>query len=583
MLTTLRMKSFAVIDECELNLGPGLTVLTGETGAGKSILIDALALLLGGRTRIDVIRSGATEAVVEGVFDCHPVLRARLEALGISDQGSELLIRRSFSTSGKSRVHVNGDVVTVGVLQRLMQGQVDLAGQHEHMALFDVPQHQRLVDAFGVSPKMQGEFETHFKALAEVGKALDALGGDERQWASRLDFLNFQISEIDRLSPVAGEESQLESARRRLLAEAKQHQNLEAAETLLSQSDGAGQLLDRVFAQVKEAQKHEVSLLALSAPTGPDAEAWLKTLAARLAAIRAEIEDLSLELSKRLSKLKIDPLALDALETRLDSLKKLARKHAMPLEALIEKRRELAAEREAFLARDETRGRLLTQQNQLMLCAHAAAEALSVERHRCAKQLTNRVEQALSRLALRKARFEVSIGRIDLTARGIDHIEFLFSANVGEPLRPLAKVASGGEASRVMLALKSALSSVDEVRCSVLDEADAGLGGAVADEVGKLVQALSQHRQVLCITHVPQVAAYADAHLRVSKYVASGRTKSEVTLLDATQRAGELARMISGQEVTPEAVSAARALIRGASAGRHTGKKSKVTSAGFLA
>jgi DNA repair protein RecN (Recombination protein N) len=550
MLNTLRMKSFAVVDECELNFQNGLTVLTGETGAGKSILIDALSLLLGGRTRVDVIRAGCDEAVVEGVFEINETLRSRLDELGISSAEHELLVRRSFAVSGKNRIHVNGDLVTVGVLGRLMRGQIDLAGQHEHMALFDVSQHVKMVDALSSTKQIRAHFDEAYSQLQQVKTKLSSLGGDETQLATQIEFLNFQIGEIDRVGPSEGEDVFLDSERKRLGAEEKQRKNLEAVDALLVGAEcQVSKLVDRILAHLVDAEK-----------SSPE----LKMVRERIEVIKVEVGDISHEISKKLSHLEGDTKALDDIESRLDVLRKLTRKHAAPLEAVIAKRSQLAQERDALLSRGETRALLLKQQETYFIEATNLAEKVSKERAKNAKHLVQQVEKSLAQLAMPKAQFEVSCTRGTLTAIGVDEIEFLFSANPGESVKPLSKVASGGEASRVMLAIKTVLSSVDESRCTVLDEADAGLGGSVADEVGKMLRNLSRARQVLCITHVPQVAAYADAHLHIEKKMSAGRTKSIVSVLNQQSRAGELARMISGSEVTVEAVSAAEALLRGA-------------------
>jgi DNA repair protein RecN (Recombination protein N) len=556
MLTSLRLSNFAVIEEAEVGFGPGLTVLTGETGAGKSILIDALGLLIGARAEAEVIRAGAEEAVVEALFEKSSTLAERLEALGLPDDGPEVCVRRTVGRSGRARAHVNGSLVTVGVLQRLMRGLVDIAGQHEHLALFDASEHLGLVDRLVASGGGAGEqslasYREAWSELQRVLAQLAAIGGDEGQVRARVDFLRFQLDEIDRLDPKVGEDAVLEQERRRLASSEKLKSSASATEELLSSGEGSAvELVGRAQALVAEAERLDPSL-------GKVREA--------LASAQEGLDEAGRLVSRYLGGLESNPQRLEEVDDRLDALKRLCRKHAAPLEALVEKRAALSAEVHELEHRAERRAELeVARQTALARASDAAAE-LSRARRRAAQALEAAAREGLGRLALAKARFQVHFEEAPLSSTGADAVELLFSANVGEPPRPLAKVASGGEASRLMLALKSALAGSDACRCSVFDEADAGIGGAVADVVGRLIKELSAHRQVLCITHLPQVAAHADVHLRIEKAEFRGRTRSIVTVLPAGEpRTLELARMLSGVEVTREAMGAAQALLRSA-------------------
>lgn len=553
MLSTLRLKNFAVVEEAEVAFGPGLTVLTGETGAGKSILIDALGLLVGGRAEAEVIRAGADEAIVEGVFEKRDALAERLAELGLPDDGPELCVRRLVGRQGRGRVHVNGALVTVGVLQRLMKGQVDIAGQHEHMALLDAGQHLALVDRFGGLPggAEAGAWEAAWARLREAEGRLSSLGGDDGQVAARVDFLTFQRDEIARVAPVAGEDVTLEAERRRLASAERLRRTVGEAEELVSTRDGAAsELLGRALQLVGEGEKLDPGL---------------EKVRASLVAAQAELDEGARGLSRYLSSLDGDPGRLEELEERLDALRRLCRKHAAPLEGVIAKQAALEAELDDLQHRAERRAEALAAREVALAEAQAAASALSQARRGAAVRLQRAVADGLERLAMGRARFEVQFEAAPLGPTGADAVQLLFSANAGETLRPLAKVASGGEASRVMLAMKAALAGSDACACSVFDEADAGIGGAVADVVGRLIKDISGHRQVLCITHLPQVAAHADAHLRIEKGEARGRVRSVVHVLEPGEaRARELARMLSGVEVTREALGAAEALLRSA-------------------
>lgn len=553
MLSTLRLKNVAVVEEAEVTFGAGLTVLTGETGAGKSIVIDALGLLVGGRAETDVIRAGADEAVIEGVFERTELLAARLEHLGLPDDGPELCVRRSISRQGKGRVHVNGALTTVGVLLRLMKGQVDIAGQHEHMALLDPTEHLGLVDRFGAVEQsdVMNDYRDRWAQLREAHGKLQALGGDESQVAARLDYLQFQLEELERLSPQPGEDVSLEVERKRLASSERLRKLIGNAEELTSTQEGSAvELLGRAVHLVAEAERLDPSL---------------ESVRTALISAQTELDEAGRGLSRYLSGFDSDPKRLEEVEERLDVLKRLCRKHAAPLEAVIARRATLAAELDELKHRTERRAEVEAELGKLTHQCLDAAKAVTAARHRAAKRLTEAIVTGLGRLSMGRARFEVEFQLTQPGAQGADEVQFLFCANPGEAMRPLSKVASGGEASRVMLAMKAALAASDSCACSVFDEADAGIGGAVADVVGRLIKDIAGHRQVLCITHLPQVAAHADAHLRIEKAETKGRTRSVVRPLESGEpRARELARMLSGVEVTREALGAAEALLRSA-------------------
>lgn len=550
MLQGLRICQFAVMEEVEITFGGGLTVLTGETGAGKSILMDALSLLLGGRAEPDCIRSGAEEASVEGTFRRTPLLGGRLEELGLPDLGDELLVRRVVGRGGRSRTWVNGSLVTVGVLSRLMRGVVEIAGQHEHTALLDPGEHLGLLDREpGVEEGLRA-FREAWGALQSVEAALASLGGDDRQLAQRAEFLRFQLEELDRLALQPGEEQALEAERRRLASADRLGRLAAEAEALMSGSDGsAAELLHRALGLLQEGAR-------LDAGLGAQREG--------LAACVQEVEQLGRELGRYAQGAEADPGRLQEVEDRLDGVRRLCRKHARDVAGLLALREELREELERLERRHEEAARLAAEREQRLARAQNAAAGLSGLRKRAAARLSGRVQSGLAQLALGGARFSVDVHAAPLGAAGADRVEFLFSANLGEPPRALARVASGGEASRLMLALRRAGAGEEGPAACVLDEADTGVSGAVAEVVGRMIHELAESRQVLCITHLPQVAAYADQHLRIVKEESRGRSRSQVVALtDREGRTRELARMLSGVELTREALGAAEALVRG--------------------
>ncbi len=551
MLQSLRLSCFAVVDEAEVTFGPGLTVMTGETGAGKSILIDALSLLVGGRAEPELVRTGSDEAVVEGVFERSLEVGRRLEELGLPDVESELTVRRVLARNGRGKVHVNGALVGVGVLARLMRGWVDVAGQHEHLALFNPARHVELVDGAG-GEKVARAKESFAEAWARVLEhqaTLEQLGGDEASVVSKREFLRFQLDEIDRLKPRAGEDQELEAEHKRLASTEKLREWVGQAVELLTGGDGGAlDLAGRALSTVAEASR---------------ADAALQKIDASLKAAQAELQEAAQGLERYQRGLESDPARLREVDDRLDALKRLCRKHATQVEGVLARREALGSELDVLERRSEIRARVEAELAVARAEAFRRATELTRARTRAGRALEKEVSARLGALALASARFSVRFEAAPLSASGADAVELFFSANPGEPERPLAKVASGGEASRVMLALKAALAEGSESRCFVLDEADAGVGGAVADVVGRLIRELAGKRQVLCVTHLPQVAAHASAHLQVSKREAGGRVRTEVVPLErGAQRSAELARMLSGLTVTKEAHRAAQALLR---------------------
>nr|WP_255651381.1 DNA repair protein RecN [Corallococcus sp. AS-1-12] len=548
----LRISNVAVIEEVEVAFGAGLTVLTGETGAGKSILVDALGLLLGGRADADVIRAGCEDAAVEGVFARTPVLAARLEELGLPDLGEEVLVRRVLGRTGRGKVYVNGALVTLGVLGKLTRGAVDIAGQHEHVSLFDSGLHRVLLDKYGGLEETLAAYGREWANLREVDSRMDALGGDDAKVRERAEFLRFQLDEITRLDPEPGEDVKLDAERRRLgSAQKLKRQGAEAELLVAGEAPSAVEIVGRALGLVHE---------------GVKCDATLAPVAQSLSTALSELEEAARRLNRYVEGLESDPGRLGEVEERLDALKRLCRKHGTTLDGVLKKRGELETELGTLENRREILEELNQERKRVEERARKAALALSRARKASAGAFSQQVRDGLGGLAMGKAAFEVRVTAGEaLRPDGLDEVEFFFSANPGEPARPLAKVASGGEASRLLLALKRALADSDACGCYILDEADAGVSGAIADVVGRMIREVSTHRQVLCITHLPQVAAYADAHLLIRKSVKGERTVSQVLPLSAgAERTQELARMMSGVEVTREALGAAEALVRSA-------------------
>lgn len=557
MLSALRIESFAIIDSLEIRFGEGLNVLTGETGAGKSILFDALSLLLGGRADPTMIRAGAKEAVVEGLF-AGGGYAERARALGLPAEGSELLVRRIVAKGGKGRVYVNGSLATVGMLQNLLRGQVDLSGQHEHLSLLGREAHGELLDRFGGLEDSLASFSQAYGAWAALDAERRRLEEEEGEREKQRDYLSFLLAELEEIDPQPDEQASLEQERRRLSEVERLREAVGHCTSALDAEDGGA-----------------ADLLALAARRLEDAAAFdeeLIPLARRIEGALEEVRDVALSLVRYGTDLNSDPMRLEEVESRLDALRRIARKHGGSLEAAIASREEMRQTLDALEVSEERLAGLDQEIRSAAEAAREAARALSARRKKAAAELEKRLLPGFRALGLEGAalevRFHAPAGGLErdgfvVGPRGAEEVEFFLRANVGEEALPLAKVASGGELSRILLAFKAAFSAVDPVHCYVFDEVDAGIGGTTALAVGKMLQEASRERQVLCITHLGQVAACADRHLNVRKEVARGRTISVVEVLeeDAARRKG-IARMMAGSEDASALVAAGELLDR---------------------
>ena len=571
MLTTLRITGFAVVDQVEVRFGPGLNVLTGETGAGKSLLVGALHLVLGGRMSADVLREGADEASVEALFELpadHPAL-ARLEAAGVpardasGDGLAELLVRRVVSRAGRGRVFVNGTLCTVAILEGALRGVVDVTGQHEHVSLLDAGTHLDLLDAFAGAAAPGGpraRYREAFEALSALVREERALADDEGERARRADYLAFQLEELDSVDPTPGEDVRLEQERKVLAGAARLAEAARGAAALAYGEEGsAAERIGQALRVLQEASSLD-----------PRLEETLSLL--RSAA--AEVEEAGRSLSRYAGAMGGDPDRLVEIDDRIAALRGLARKHGGSLEAALARREAMAAELAGLTGAEGRRGEVARAVAERAGAAAELAAELGRERRKAARSFCRAVTEELEGLAMSRCQVEIAFsapaGSIEagghrLGAAGAETVEILIAPNPGEPPRSLARVASGGELSRVLLAVKRALSRADPVRSYVFDEVDAGIGGSVAEAVGRALAEVARDRQVICVTHLPQVAAFADRHARVEKRVAGGRTTTGVVPLEADgERRAEVARMLAGQTVTASALEHAAALIAAA-------------------
>jgi DNA repair protein RecN (Recombination protein N) len=549
MLTRLALRDFAIAAAIELEFGPGLTVISGETGAGKSLLVDALGFLGGQRADSGMVRHGAERAELTAQFalaDAAPALEwLRAQEF---DDGDECQLRRTLRADGGSRAWINGRPATLAQLAELAALLFEIHGQHEQQALLSRPAQRELLDAYAGHDALVANVRGHalrWRELAREREALLARGdaGERREW------LRHQLEELDAETLDAESLAELDRGHRR-----QAH-----AAALIAACEDAGERLGGETSLPVQVQRLRNALQREAAhePRLNDVDALLDSAAIQLEEAAALVERIR-------SDLDLDPETLAAMERRLGRLQDLARKHRVPLEGLAAKRAELAVEREALGDAGERLARLAREIDGERAAWREAAAGLGVSRRSAAKALSTETSRLIGELGMAGGRFEVALEANDAgdpDPNGAERVEFLVAANAGQPPRPLRKVASGGELSRVSLAIEVAALGLDAVPTMVFDEVDSGIGGAVAQIVGRQLRALGARRQVLCVTHLPQVAAQGHAHWRVSKASSAGVTQSEVQALDAKQRIAELARMLGGVEVGDEARAAAKKLL----------------------
>jgi DNA repair protein RecN (Recombination protein N) len=557
MLRELRLKNFAVVESVAVSFAPGLNVLTGETGAGKSILVDAIVLVRGARAQSDVIRTDAETARVEAVFavDGGGAAGSVLEEAGLAaDDNGEIVVRRELARSGRHRAFVNDSPVTVGLLERLGDVLVEVHGQHEHQRLLEPARQLELLDRFADAEDAcarVGALHAKHRAAREEAERTRSAARDRAQ---REDLLRFQVGELNAARLQIGEEDALRTELKRLQHAERFTSGLAEAAALLDDApQSASERLGRTARILQELGRLDP---ALAAPGEP------------LEAARVQIEEALGAIRRLRDGIVAEPGRLDAIHERLDALARLKRKYGDGEEAMLRFRDEAAHELERIERHDEVvaqQERVLTE---LEAELSAAATALSERRRAAAARLASQVERTLRALGMERAVFEVGLDRAsEVGQRGADRVELRLSTNPGEDVKALARVASGGELSRTMLALTSVLARADRVPTLIFDEVDAGIGGRVASVVGQTLAAAAQGRQVLCVTHLAPIAALAQHHLRVSKSVRAGRTKAAVTALAAAERVEEIARMLGGASVTAAAREHARDLL-GAKRGR---------------
>ena len=555
MLELLHIENIAIIEAADIEFAPGFNALTGETGAGKSIVIDSLSAVLGQRTSRELIRTGAEKAFVSAAFS--GTVPELTETLGIQPEADgTLLLQREIQTDGKNVCRVNGRPVTVGQLRALGARLLNIHGQHDGQQLLDEEQHIVYLDSFGRVETLAITYAEKYKDFTDIRRQIGALQMDEAEKARRVDTLQYQIEELRRAKLTPGEEEEL-TARRGMLRNAEKFLDAVAgADYALNGDDSGGGALSAL----RQAQDALGGVRHLDDAFGQ--------LYERLGEAYSEVYDIAATVEDKRGELDVSPGELDRVESRMDLLYRLKKKYGATVEDMLD----YQARCEAELAQIEDAGDTLARLEQALSKAEKearqAAQALSDARKAAAEQLTSQILAELQQLDMGKIRFAVDFAEKPLDSDGMDTVRFLMSANVGEELRPIHKIASGGELARIMLAMKNVLSEQDHVGTMVFDEVDTGVSGRAAQKVAEKMARISRRKQVLCVTHLPQLAAMADTHFSVEKGERNGRTYTEVRRLDRERRRQELARLTGGSHVSQTMLDGAEELLAQAEAFR---------------
>ncbi len=559
MLLELVIENYAVVDRLRARFHPGLNLLTGETGSGKSIVVDALGLLFGGRASAEMVRTGETRARVAGIFDVRGDARvaALIEPAGFALEDGELLLEREIQAGGKSRAFLGSRPVAVALLRELAPLLGDIHGQHDQQSLFQPDVQREMLDAFADNSALLADVAEVYRQWRAVGAELEELERSEQEKLRLLDLWTFQRREIESAAPQPGEDAALEGERRVLQNLEKLQENAAAAWSALYDAP------ESALAQVRLASRRVDDLARIDPETGGVRE--------HLDAAALAIEEAAYTLRDYLGRLEANPGRLEEVEARLAVLDRLKRKYGRSVEEILTFLEEVRGQIDAVEHAGERMEALRARQSELAGRYEKLAAALSERRRAAARKLEKRVEAELAPLAMERTVFRVEIAAGAWTAEGADRVEFLVSPNVGEAPRPIARVASGGEISRIALALKTSLEAgrlraAGPQRTLVFDEVDAGVGGAAAEGVGRRLRALAAQNQVLCVTHLPQIACFADHHYLVEKREKNGRTVATLEELEGEARTREIGRMLSGQKLTPEALKHAGRLLRSARA-----------------
>lgn len=560
MLLQLDIQNIALIDKISLEIAPGLNVLTGETGAGKSILIDSINAVLGERVNRDIIRNGKEKAFIEAVFEYDSTyINDILNELGIEHEDGSLILSREISLSGKNTCRINGRLVNVSVLKQVGQLLLDIHGQHDNQSLLKTESHIDLLDAFGgeTIQKVKSEYHCLFEEYKTVKSKLKGIVGDKGEIERRMDMLKFQIDEIKNAKLKEGEDEEL-LKRRQLLANSEKIMNaIHSSYEFLSEGGNSGKSasynINKALSELAAVQKYDEGLIPLSE---------------KLESVVYQLEDICEELRARRDEGDFDPDELSVIEERLDIITRVKRKYGAGIKEALDFLKKSQIEYDELLQSESLAEDLKKQLVSITQKLRETATKLHSQREKAALILESNITAELENLEMKNARFKVNIvieeTKNNFTKNGLDNVEFLISSNAGEPLKPLSRIASGGEMSRIMLAIKTILANVDAIPTLIFDEIDTGISGKAAQKVGEKLSYISRTHQVICVTHLSQLACMADNHLYIEKNSNGENTYTTVRILDEKGRIQEIARIIGGSDITSIAYKHAEELLHSA-------------------
>ena len=555
MLAELSIKNFAIIDELKVSFTSGLNMITGETGTGKSIIIGAMSLLLGDRASADIIRSSEDTAVVEALFDISEMdeLKAIIRAMGFN-VGKELMLKRIVSRTGKNRVYVDGQLATLGMLSTISEFLINICGQHEHQVILNAEKHVDILDEFGGLLPLRFEYALMYNQYVSLCEKLRQLTAVNKTRDERVEFLTFHLKEIEDASIRIGEDEELLTEKKVLSNVQKLTECANSAHDVLYGKTGSVlEEIRNIILNIREIEKIDKGL-NLSAKD--------------MDAVYYQLEEAALNLREYMKKLSYDPARLDAIDDRLGLLGRLKRKYGRTLNEVLQKKKDSEEELKSISSVDDEIEQMTQEIDSLKSELLEKAQSLSQKRRETASVLKKAIEEEIRTLRMEKAVFDVIFkdqdsdhGSAVFNSKGIDTMEFYLTTNVGEELKPLNRIASGGELSRIMLAIKKVLARSGSVGTLIFDEVDSGIGGATAEDVGKKLKDVSQHQQILCITHLPQIACFGDRHYRAVKMVSGERTVTSIDILSEEDRLDEITRMLGGSELTEKTRQHAQEMI----------------------
>lgn len=550
MLTSLKIENVAIIESAAIEFGCGLNVLTGETGAGKSIVIDSINAILGERTSRDIIRTGAQSAKVYAVFeDVNERVRNFLDENGIDCEDGVLIINRTLSREGKNVCRINGAPVTVSMLREIGGELIDIHGQHDNQSLLSPEKHCGFVDSFAGNADLIADYREKYGRLCEIRSKLKKLTTDESSKSQRIDFLTYQIDELEKAEITIGERDELKARKSLINNSQKVIESLNIAYEALK-VDGAG-----------------IDMITDAESEIANASAYMETLgeaSEKITDIRYELEDIAETVRDAMTEVDFDPSELEDIDERLDLLYRLSKKYGDTEEEMLEYLEKARAELDNIAFSEERVKELQKQEKEALAETETVACKLTESRETAGEKLSNAICSELEFLDMPNVRFVVKCNDIGLTENGKDEIEFLISANAGEEPKPLAKIASGGELSRIMLAIKNVLAETDGVDTMIFDEIDTGVSGRAAQKIAMKLRSASKGRQVICVTHLAQIAAQGDVHLYISKSVSDGKTYTNIKSLIEEERVAEIARIMGGMEITKLQLESAREMLANA-------------------